>query len=659
MVLKITPTEEQVCIQTTQQRTVIVQANAGAAKTTTLALRVWHALARGVSPERILVLTTTDPAGVAMRGALRKVGLDSGVIERLGIDTFETFSKRVLRGAEGAVHVPQRLTAETLAPTVREALRRLDMGLDDGQIVAQFLKLALRLKGTLAREQVLWQGERITPELADDWGVAYPMLRLFSQYEELRYPQGDHCDRANFRGPFDATYDLARLLANPESTTPRHELQRWPQKLAYVLVDELHDLNVAAYTVLLHLLHDAQIYFCAVGDIDQVVFSAAGAEQRYLQTDIDWGPGRCVKTYPLTASWRFGSALAEIAKRLSDKPYTSECQHTTAVRCDGYDTPNDCAEQVAALALAWKKDHAPDMRGLAILLRHPYQSVLIENALLGAQLPYQTVGFGSYLHQPEVLLVRALLALHGDGFEQIQAQATREALVRALVFFCGVDLEYYGSQAESSEQRLAHAVTAVAQDAGLLRVFFENQVLRRSEPQVVRRLQAGIRACGQSGPQMFAGLLDALEIEAWVKTVFVEKQRQADALAYMVGLRDAASRFTTAQAFFESLNRSEAQLTGSLSARVNKAQATVRAKKNLVLATVADVKGLEFVHVVMPYLVQGQFPAQLASSDTEERNLFYVGITRAREALTLLASRDAPSRFLAKMAVLPEAALGA
>jgi DNA helicase II / ATP-dependent DNA helicase PcrA len=651
MTLKITPTSEQVCIQTAPEKTVIVQANAGAAKTTTLALRVLHALGQGVSPERILLLTYTQPAGVAMRAALRTVGLDSGVIERLGIGTFETFSTRVLRGAEGAVHVPQRLTPEALAPTVREALMRLDMGLDDGQIVAHFLKLALRLKGTLAREQVLWQGERITPDLADDWDVAYPMLRLFSEYEALRYPQGDHCDRAHFRGPFDATYDLARLLANPESATPRHELQRWPQKLACVLVDELHDLNVAAYTVLLHLLHDAQTYFCAVGDIDQVVFTAAGAEQRYLQTDTDWGPGRRVKTYPLTASWRFGTALAQIAKRLSDKPYTSACPHKTAVRCSVYETPDDCAQQVAALALAWKQTHPLDMRGLAILLRHPYQSVLIENALLALDLPYQTMGFGSYLHQPEVLLVRALLALHGDGFAQIQAQSTREALVRALVFFCGVELDYRGSQAESPEQRLAHAVSAIALDAGLLPVFFEEQVLKRSEPQVLRRLRAGIRACAQSGPQMFAGLLEALEIEAWVKTVFVEKQRQADALAYMAGLRDAASRFTTAQAFCDSLNRSEAQLTRSLSARVAKTQATVRAKKNLVLATVAEVKGLEFAHVVMPYLAQGQFPAQLASSDTEERNLFYVGITRAREALTLLASRDAPSAFLEKMGV--------
>ena len=58
----ITPSDEQLAIQTSPADTILVQANAGAAKTTTLALRIAQALASDVLPESILVLTYTKPA---------------------------------------------------------------------------------------------------------------------------------------------------------------------------------------------------------------------------------------------------------------------------------------------------------------------------------------------------------------------------------------------------------------------------------------------------------------------------------------------------------------------------------------------------------------------------------------------------------------------
>lgn len=76
------------------------------------------------------------------------------------------------------------------------------------------------------------------------------------------------------------------------------------------------------------------------------------------------------------------------------------------------------------------------------------------------------------------------------------------------------------------------------------------------------------------------------------------------------------------------------------------AKATRERKRTLLIAKMADVKGLEYDHVVLPYLEQGVFPALLSSSSQEERNLFYVGMTRARQALTLLCNRNKPSEFV-------------
>ena len=67
----ITPTDEQVAVQMSAERTLIIEANAGAAKTTTLALRMAQAWTTGMPPERCLALTYTDTACQALQAALR------------------------------------------------------------------------------------------------------------------------------------------------------------------------------------------------------------------------------------------------------------------------------------------------------------------------------------------------------------------------------------------------------------------------------------------------------------------------------------------------------------------------------------------------------------------------------------------------------------
>lgn len=74
----ISPTNEQLAIQLSRDPFVIVEANAGAAKTTTLALRLAQALARGEPPHTLLALTYTEPACQALDNALRRTGSSAG-----------------------------------------------------------------------------------------------------------------------------------------------------------------------------------------------------------------------------------------------------------------------------------------------------------------------------------------------------------------------------------------------------------------------------------------------------------------------------------------------------------------------------------------------------------------------------------------------------
>src|SRR5690606_5520537 len=91
----ITPTSEQVAIQCSQHRITLIEANAGAAKTTTLALRIGEALARGLAPEQILALVFTDEAKEVLHERLKALGVAPFIVNKLALYTVEDFAHHV------------------------------------------------------------------------------------------------------------------------------------------------------------------------------------------------------------------------------------------------------------------------------------------------------------------------------------------------------------------------------------------------------------------------------------------------------------------------------------------------------------------------------------------------------------------------------------
>ena len=91
------PTEEQLAIIRTANRQVIVEANAGAAKTTTAAMWVKAQLQRGVLPERICVLSFTSPGVDAFMKAFERVGVPKEVVKRLRLSTVDDLCAKLLK----------------------------------------------------------------------------------------------------------------------------------------------------------------------------------------------------------------------------------------------------------------------------------------------------------------------------------------------------------------------------------------------------------------------------------------------------------------------------------------------------------------------------------------------------------------------------------
>ncbi|TXT37477.1 MAG: hypothetical protein FD135_3594 [Comamonadaceae bacterium] len=239
----IEPTDEQRAIQISPARMLIVEANAGAAKTTVLALRMAEAWARHTRPEQILALTYTEAAVLALKAALKKIGVPAAVIHQFRIQTFEAFCTQVLRELEDRV-VPVYTEAEQLSPVLWQAVEHVadDPGErwrehflmptpGDYGMVDVFVQQSEYLKGTLL-DVLERQDQPVTPDYAETIGIEYTQLRIYLAFEKIRLADPD---RPLFRGSTDATYDLAHLLhEDAEISTCRS----WPSHVKVLVVDQ-------------------------------------------------------------------------------------------------------------------------------------------------------------------------------------------------------------------------------------------------------------------------------------------------------------------------------------------------------------------------------------------------------------------------------------
>jgi DNA helicase-2/ATP-dependent DNA helicase PcrA len=637
----IEPTDEQRVIQISPARMAIVEANAGAAKTTVLALRMAEAWARHTRPEQILALTYTDAAVLALKGALKKIGVPAAVIHQFRIQTFEAFCSQVLRELEDR-DVPLFTEADQLSPVLWRAVGRVadeqgerwrDHFLmptpGDYGMVDVFVQQSDYLKGTML-DVLERQDQAVTPDYALAIGIEYTQLKIYLAFEKIRMADPQ---RPLFRGATDATYDLAHLLHEDGEVSA---WRSWPSHLKVVVVDEMHDMNRAMFSVLQKVLTTNRCFFCGVGDVDQVIHKANGADARFMRDELAALTTHTIHRYPLTNSFRFNTSVARLAGTLASKRYASKAQHPSQVRFSPYDSVEACAAQVRDDAKAFRAQHKSKTASCAILLRHPHQSVQIENALIEDGIAYETLGFKSYLLRPEVLFVRGLLAVATDDLSSVTEVKTREEVMRALLFFSSSSIVVDGREHESQQDLLASAIRSVTDNPMFLTSFFENQVLRNAPANIQKRLLAAVAVIRKhSGPGMLNALLEALHIQSLLGDVLVSQRRRLDAESNLRWLSHMAQGFDSPAHLFQSLNATEQK------------QQKQKASKTepLLLASIASVKGLEFDAVLLPYLAQGEFPDPTADM-AEESNTLYVGLTRVRKELTIYPSATAPSVFM-------------
>lgn len=683
-----TPTAEQIEIQTSNARHVIAMANAGAAKTTTLALRIAESITRGVAPEHIVVLSFSAEAARVLQGRLTEIGLDYKLARRVRCTTFDDFARDTLRDIEGR-ETPFLSSFESVAPHVRAAVAELDrlnalrqqarelwLPRHNAQI-ADFLRMARQLKTQLVKP-ALEEDETIAMRAAA-LDIPEGIFALYRQMEKERAGDGDEC---RWRTGFDATYDLACLLTDGDTppALPRYRV---------VIVDELQDMNPASYACLEHLLAQGNTFFTGAGDFDQVIHRWAGADVHFVRTHFGAG-WRSVNRLPLTVTFRHGPAMALATAALKAKDVVSGRGHAARIHVDTYSDPVDAAQRTVAHVLDWQR-RGKRLDGCAIILRTPDQSIAIENALLEAGIGSRVEGLERYVLRPEILMLRGVIAFALEDYESIPGVERRMQVLQALELWQELawaksrieDLRTAANQPELFDAflkgRLLKPQTLADRAAAGLSEDEESQAEHRLLSLLARlreegrhdeanlllgKQRADAETVAETPVQQYARirLANALEtlrnaaaeepahlsLERAVRTldlknvaqrIFIDPANAETVVRSIAGFIDAARRLGKPLREFAQWLRQAEERIAELSKR-----------KTVLLCTVEAAKGQEFDAVILPNLADGAFP--LAGRDrTEESNRFYVAVTRMRDELVLLVP-DAPSRvspFVAAM----------
>jgi DNA helicase-2/ATP-dependent DNA helicase PcrA len=614
---------------TTTEGPLLVLAGAGSGKTRVLTYRVAYLLARGgVEPNEILAITFTNKAADEMRRRIEQtVGRRARAI---WIMTFHAACGRILRREAEQLGYRSNFTIYDQADQVRlvrECLEEL------GRDPKRFAPRAIHAQISNAKNLLIGPDEYA--------------LRVASFYDQTVADVYGIYQRRLFGLNAVDFDDLLMLTVEVLSRFPETR-ERWARTFRYVMVDEYQDTNHAQYMLLTELA-GAHRNLMAVGDPDQSIYSFRGADIRnILEFERDFAGTR---TIALEQNYRSANAILQAANAViahnherKEKNLWSELGEGEPVAVIETEDEHGEARYVAA-EIARLLDDGMSLREIAVVYRTNAQSRVLEDVLVRAGVAYQVLGGVKFYERAEIRDAIAYLRVIDNPSDAVAlariANRPRRgvgdtSLERLRNFAASRELSLWEALVRAEEAPLASAsLRSVSAFRALLQSFMA-QALELSVAELIEQVVERIEY-----PQFLLATLPRWEAEGKLEN-----------LAELVGVAreyQAEHPEATLSGFLQEISLYSDQ--DALRQLGEEGQVT--------LMTAHNAKGLEFGAVFMLGMEEGIFPhirALEENSIEEERRLCYVGMTRAKERLTMLhASRrslygrseaNLPSRFL-------------
>jgi DNA helicase-2/ATP-dependent DNA helicase PcrA len=663
---------QQTAILQSPNKVKLIDAVAGAGKTTTLAMEARQARDEGLSERGILALCFSRGARLRFHEKLKEeAGEDSTVF----VMTVEDFARQLIEdlAEKGRISRPaahqdvEGIRGELVAAAARVWQRYQEQGVrsdfnfgldENNQHLDDIARRLAQLKAALATADFAPKDSENFADENDDAadydesgdgelaGQADPIADIIREYEAQRHP---YPEEFRWQGPNDAVADLVYLLQRRPALA--NELRRW----SLYLVDEWHDVNAAEFELLARLRRGARLV--VAGDKDQTINRDRGADPvfsglRFMETYRADG-----KRFPLGMSYRFGPDAAVLADGLTHNGCEGRPDRDTQVRRLRYDPsqPGACARQVADTIreLLQKGRPKPTNRDFAVVLRDVDQSIEIETALMEAKIPYKCDGFETFLLLPEILLLRGILHYVGNDYAALKGRTeTCVQMVLALsrYFYLTRDPQHWKLEWAERRSVLGYAQDEVRRNPEVLKSFFDGALLRETEfdsPQarqsknLVRPVIAKMASLAATATayELLLMLREQVDLNDATSRAFVSRDRVASARRSI----DAFLRFASvhgqvpAAEFLSTLTRMENDVA---MVRKSKNANSIGTRRSLVrVTTIQAAKGREWPYVLVPFLEQDEF---IRSRDaTNEVRHLYVGLTRVMKELVLFEPDEA------------------
>jgi DNA helicase-2/ATP-dependent DNA helicase PcrA len=608
---------------------VLVLAGPGSGKTRVLTQRVAYLIAHeGVRPHQLLAVTFTNKAAREMSNRVRDM-LGELPAEGLWLGTFHSICARLLRRESEPLPFDASFVIyddDDQQRVVKAAIR--DLNLDDKTYRPQSVHSAI----SRAKNELIFPDDFPIQNYRDEI-----VKRVYKRYQEIL--------KQNNAVDFD---DLLLWTAHVLSEFPAVR-EKYARRFQHVLVDEFQDTNFAQYVLLKHLVSIHKNIF-VVGDPDQSVYRWRGADYRNVQRfEQDFPDTRVIL---LEQNYRSRQTILDAAMAVIDRNPHRRRKSLFTERGAGekihyYEALDDYSEAafVVDTIASLVASHACEPGDCAVMYRTNAQSRLLEEAFLQARLPYRLVGAQRFYGRREIKDIIAYLRLVHNPADEISLDRVINLPPRGIG-----EKTILVMHTTAREATISSSAVLMDLAGGNTSPFW---------PQFTARAALSLAD--------FGAILSNWRAEAPRATVTELFDRIAKDINYQSFLEDGTDEGAERWENVLELRRLTVEyenrtLTDFLEnvALISDQDTLAEGKNTPTLLTLHAAKGLEFGAVFITGLDDGILPHSRSFDEPdameEERRLFYVGITRAKDRLYLLralrrggrgyAEETFPSRYL-------------
>lgn len=598
---------------------VLILAGAGSGKTRVLTHRVAYLIDRaGVAPYHILAITFTNKAAGEMRERVDKiVGFGA---EQIWVSTFHSTCVRILRRYIDRLGYDNHFTiydTDDQKGIMKEVCKKL-------QIDTKMLK-----ERTIMSAISSAKDELIGPqEYEMQNGFDYNGGKIAKAYREYQATLKKN-NALDFDDLIMKTVELFKADAEV--------LASYQDRFRYIMVDEYQDTNTAQFE-LIRLLADRHRNLCVVGDDDQSIYKFRGANIRNI---LDFE-----KVYPdafvvkLEQNYRSTQIVLDAANAViknntsrKDKALWTDQAEGARIGFKQFDTAYEEAEYIAADVAGKKRKGRASYGECAVLYRTNAQARLLEERFIMEGIPYDVVGGTNFYSRREIKDVLAYLKTIDNGRDDVAVKRIINVPRRGIGAATIVRVQEYADERNISffdALTEADQIMTIGRSASKLKPF-------------VTMIQ-GFRS-KQEYYSLEELVKDVLDLTGYLKEL--EESDEEDAADRVENIEELVSKVVAYEEEHDEPSLSEFLEEVALVADIDRVDGD---GDRVLLMTLHSAKGLEFAHVYLAGMEDGVFPGYMSiTSDDpmeieEERRLAYVGITRAKEELTLTCAKQRMTR---------------